>query len=51
MLIAQLSGVVWSGVPSLAAPVGAVTTVMAIALGFLVASALVIAVASWRRAS
>jgi hypothetical protein len=50
-MIAQLSSVVGSGVPSLIAPVGAVTTVMAIGLGFLVASVLVIAVGSWWRTS
>jgi hypothetical protein len=50
-MIAQLSGLVGSGVPSLVAPVGAATTVMAISLGFLVASVLVLAVASWWRVS
>lgn len=48
MMIAQLSGVIGSGVPSVVAPLGLSTTVMVVGLGMLVATVLAIAIGSWR---
>jgi hypothetical protein len=43
---AQLSYVIGSGVPSLVAPMGGVATIVTVALAFLVASVLVMALAN-----
>jgi hypothetical protein len=45
MMIAQLTGVFGSGVPSVVAPIDGVTTMVTICVAFLVASVLLIALA------
>jgi hypothetical protein len=45
MMVAQVAGVIGSGVPSVVAPVDGITTLVTVSVAFLVASVLFIALA------